>query len=97
MTLYLAPHSITTSLTAECAEHLLRRPEPAWQLSWHPDRLLTYEQASAAMELTELICALPCVSEAAWQRAHALADELRIDLEQACETLRGRRAERGEL
>ncbi|MEC3917391.1 hypothetical protein [Nocardia sp. CDC160] len=97
MTLYRARHSITTSLTAECAEHLARRPEPAWQISWCPERLFSHEQASAAMELTELICELPCVSETAWQRAHAIADELKIDLERACETLRRRRAERGEL
>ncbi|MFE3187830.1 hypothetical protein ACFXHA_02415 [Nocardia sp. NPDC059240] len=97
MTLYHARHSITTSLTGECAEHLPGRPEPNWRISWLDEELLlTREQATAAMELTETLLSVPLAVDGAWRRALATAAELGIDAEQARAVLARRRAERGE-
>ncbi|GAB2538832.1 hypothetical protein [Nocardia heshunensis] len=97
MTLYHARHSITTSFTAECAEHLPDRPEPNWRISWLDEELLlTREQATAAMELTETLLSMPLAIDGAWRRALAIAAELGIDVEQARAVLERRRAERGE-
>ncbi|MGW4245950.1 hypothetical protein [Nocardia sp. NPDC004722] len=95
MTLYHARHSITTSLTAECAEHVPGGPEPGWRLSWHADIVLTREQATAAMELTETLISMPAATDKAWRRARAVAAELGIDMERAHAVLARRQVERG--
>ncbi|MGW4356745.1 hypothetical protein ACWELJ_32140 [Nocardia sp. NPDC004582] len=94
--IYPSTSSITSSVTGECAERLPRRPEPAWRLSWRRSPLLTREQALLAMELTEILRSAPVPTDPAWRRARAIGAELGIDLDDACDTLRARRRERGE-
>ncbi|MFE3027904.1 hypothetical protein [Nocardia tengchongensis] len=95
--IYPSASSITSSVTGECAERLPRRPEPAWRLSWRRAPLLTREQALLAMELTEILRTAPVPADPAWQRARDIGGELGIDLDDASDTLRARRRERGEL
>ncbi|AYF75765.1 hypothetical protein D7D52_20125 [Nocardia yunnanensis] len=95
MTLYHARHAITTSLVAECAEHEPGEPAPNWRLSWLEQPRWTREQATAAMELTELLVGPTATTGPAWQRAQAIASALGIDVEQARTALARRREERG--
>ncbi|WP_458685630.1 hypothetical protein [Nocardia tengchongensis] len=48
------------------------------------------------MELTEILRTAPIPADPAWQRARDIGGELGIDLDDASDTLRARRRERGE-
>ncbi|WP_433560529.1 hypothetical protein ACQP1O_22860 [Nocardia sp. CA-151230] len=96
--IYPSVNSITSSIAVfEWAQRRPDCPEPAWELSWRPRPLLTREQALAAMELTEILCTPLVGSDTVWRRVQIVAAELDIDVEAACDTLRRRRQERGDV
>lgn len=53
--MYVCEWSITSGVVSEFAERLPGRADADWRVSWLPGRLLTREQAIAAMELVELL------------------------------------------
>ncbi len=53
--MYVCDWSITTPLVGEFAERIPGEMETNWRVSWLPGRLLTRDQALAAMELVELL------------------------------------------
>ncbi|WP_330184519.1 hypothetical protein OHB26_13535 [Nocardia sp. NBC_01503] len=53
--MYVCDWSITSGVVGEFAERLPRDDEARWRVSWLPERLLTRDQALAAMELVELL------------------------------------------
>ncbi len=52
---YVCDWSITSAVVDEFAERLPGLKETDWRVSWLPGRLVTREQAIAAMELVELL------------------------------------------
>ncbi|QIS05513.1 hypothetical protein F5X71_27220 [Nocardia brasiliensis] len=55
MALYITAWSMTSDTTPEYASRTADHGDKAWCLSWLPQRLLTFEQARAGMELDELL------------------------------------------
>ncbi|WP_225732176.1 MULTISPECIES: hypothetical protein [unclassified Nocardia] len=55
MTLYTTESTIISDITPEWAARDTPGADRAWRLSWLPDRRLTREQATAGMELDELL------------------------------------------
>ncbi|MGW2662303.1 hypothetical protein ACWCW7_15170 [Nocardia tengchongensis] len=53
--MYVCGWSITSAVVDEFAERLPGIEETDWRVSWLPGRLLTRQQALAAMELAELL------------------------------------------
>ncbi|MEV6072807.1 hypothetical protein AB0L82_40220 [Nocardia sp. NPDC052001] len=53
--MYVCDWSITSGVIGEFAERIHREGEAQWRVSWLPGRLLTREQALAAIELVELL------------------------------------------
>ncbi|QLY28381.1 hypothetical protein [Nocardia huaxiensis] len=89
--IYESNRSITSSITFEWADCLPGREEPAWELSWRPEPLLTREQARAAMELTEW-----CSGGAEpGKRAEEIAAELGTTVQHVMAVLHQRMLERG--
>ncbi|MFD7848208.1 hypothetical protein ACFV4K_35480 [Nocardia sp. NPDC059764] len=52
---YVCAWSITSGIADEFAERIPGIKETDWRVSWLPGRLVTREQAIAAMELVELL------------------------------------------
>ncbi|MEV6067308.1 hypothetical protein AB0L82_12205 [Nocardia sp. NPDC052001] len=89
--MYESSRSITSSACPEWARRRNDRAEPAWELSWWPERLFTLEQAQAGMELAEL-CSSP---EEPGARAEVLARELGTSVKHVMAVLHQRMMERG--
>ncbi|WP_153808824.1 hypothetical protein [Nocardia sp. SYP-A9097] len=53
--MYVCDWSITSGAVGEFAERLPDDGEARWRVSWLPGRLLTRDQAIAAMEMVELL------------------------------------------
>ncbi|MEV6559644.1 hypothetical protein AB0M22_28260 [Nocardia sp. NPDC051756] len=93
MTIYANSRSMTSSATVEWAWRA-GRTEPAWRLSWLPNRL-TREQARAGMELAELLGRSNPVSDNQEQaRADALAGALGLTVQAALSVLHQRMHDR---
>ncbi|MET9486932.1 hypothetical protein [Nocardia sp. NPDC006630] len=89
--IYESSRSITSSFCPEWARRRADRGEPAWELSWWPEVLLTFGQARDAMELAEL-CSGPAEPGA---RAETLAGELGTSVKHVMAVLHQRMMERG--
>ncbi|MBF6241331.1 hypothetical protein [Nocardia otitidiscaviarum] len=95
--IYESSRSITSSRTQEWARRSADAVEPAWVLSWWPERRFTREQARAGMELTELLSEPEDQRDAgAGRRGAEIARELGITVAEAVSVLYRRRLERGE-
>lgn len=94
MTIFENSRSMTSSVCGEWAERVAGRTEPAWQVSWLPQRLHR-EQARAAMELGELLSRPDFASDRPAQtRAEISAGVLGITVHQALELLHRRMRDR---
>ncbi|GAB4586130.1 hypothetical protein [Nocardia sp. IFM 10818] len=89
--IYESSRSLTSSTTQEWARRLAGRAEPAWELSWRPEPLLTREQARAALELTEMCSG----TEEPGERAAEIAAELGTTVQHVMAVLHQRMLERG--
>ncbi|MEU7218744.1 hypothetical protein [Nocardia iowensis] len=93
MTIYENSRSMTSSGTLEWACRG-SGAEPAWRLSWLPNRL-TREQARAGMELDEILSGPDSAANPQAQaRADALAGELGLSVQQALALLHDRMHDR---
>ncbi|WP_157554685.1 hypothetical protein [Nocardia crassostreae] len=89
--IYESSRTITSSLSPEWARRLGGRAEPAWELSWRPEPLLTRAQARDALELTEICSGTAEPGE----RAEQLAEELGTTVRHVMAVLHQRMLERG--
>lgn len=76
---YVCEWSITSAVVGEFAERVPGEKETDWRVSWLPGRLLTKEQAIAAIELVELLYD-PAQPDDATTRATVAATAARLGI-----------------
>ncbi|QLY30665.1 hypothetical protein [Nocardia huaxiensis] len=71
--MYVSGWSITSAVVDEFAERIPGEHETVWRVSWLPGRLLTRDQAIAAIELVELLYDADRANDRGIQTAIAVA------------------------